>query len=122
MVPHHDIIVNAQILDAERTVWEQHKWYNYPNLPQPVYPMAFCLTDPGYTYLIYLPYGGWVDIKLTSDQFKVIWLDPRNGKIFNGVPSNIFGKGKVRLQPPDVAVEPNDPGDWVLFIENENFD
>jgi hypothetical protein len=119
MLPHHDLIVNAKIMDNDQTRWENRSWHNYPKPPMPPYPMAFCLADPGKTYLVYLPYGGWVELDLTAadnSKFQVTWLDPRTGKEFKGDPDVITGDKPIRFNP--VAKAPaRDPGDWVLFLE-----
>lgn len=119
MLPHHEFIVNAQNIDDDRTVWKQHTWFNYPDPPDAPYFMAFCLADPGNAYLLYLPYGGWVDLNLPKNNitYAVIWLNPRNGEILDGNPTSFQSNDLVRFEPPNIQINENDPGDWVLFIE-----
>ncbi|UCE05364.1 MAG: hypothetical protein JSW07_17375, partial [bacterium] len=119
MLPHHELIVKTQLVDDDQTVWQYNKWYNYPEPPDPPYPMAFCLADVGKAYLIYLPYGGWVDLKLVEYNagYEFIWLDPRSGKRFEADSELITAEDIVHFQPPHIHIEEYDPGDWILFIK-----
>jgi hypothetical protein len=41
---------------------------------------AFCLAEIGRTYVVYLPHGGDISLKLEPGQFAVKWFNPRNGE------------------------------------------
>lgn len=70
---------------------------------------AFGLGEKGKSYVIYLPFGGRVGLKLESvGYFRYRWFDPREGVfrgegMFNGIREHYF-------TPPS-------KGDWTLFIE-----
>lgn len=68
---------------------------------------ATCLADPGKLYVVYLPEGKPVKIKLEPGSYKARWFNPRNGQW---------------IQLPDVTGEqwtspaPPDEGDWALLL------
>jgi hypothetical protein len=39
---------------------------------------GYCLADPGWHYLVYLPEGGTVNVKAERGPFRVFWIDARN--------------------------------------------
>ena len=81
--------------------------------------MAFCLADLGEAYLVYLPYGGWVDLdfEIESDHnFHVLWLDPRSGEEYPLKSRTLSGSDRHRFNPPQTLIPLNDPGDWVLYL------
>ncbi|BFU93476.1 MAG: hypothetical protein NTNFB02_01980 [Nitrospira sp.] len=41
---------------------------------------AFCLAEPGRQYVVYLPHGGDVTVRLDPGQYEVKWFNPRTGE------------------------------------------
>ncbi len=70
---------------------------------------AFCLADPGGDYVLYLPVGGEVAVKLLDGPYDFDWWNPANGKdgIFQDA-GEVRG-GLQRFRAPD-------KGDWALRI------
>jgi len=119
MYPHHEYIKTCEIKDF----FVPHKYKNeridYPNYPPPPYNMAFCLADPGNAYLVYLPYGGWIemDIKpIQSANLRVIWLDPKTGHLYDGRKVTVETGKNIRISPPRSKDQNNIPDDWVLYL------
>ena len=68
---------------------------------------AFCLAEPGKTYVFYLPAGGNVNAKLEPGSYSVKCLNPRDGEISE--PADIEGP---LWQSPQAA----DEEDWVFLL------
>ena len=69
----------------------------------------YCLANPGFEYLVYLPNGGnvWVDLTDASGQLAVEWLNPSNGEKMSG--GEITGGVQQEFTAPF-------SGDAVLYI------
>jgi Protein of unknown function (DUF4038)/Domain of unknown function (DUF5060)/Putative collagen-binding domain of a collagenase len=69
---------------------------------------SFCLAEPGNLYVVYLPQGGNVTVKLAQGRFQVNWYNPRAGKT-------------VPLPPVDgpswTSPEAPERGDWALLLK-----
>lgn len=79
---------------------------------------AFCFSEPGATYLVYLPSGGTARLDLTDHQgdYSVEWYDPRQG----GQPR----QGSVReIRGGDwtpLGTAPADPdNDWAIVVKRK---
>ena len=65
---------------------------------------AFCLAKEGEVYLVYLPKGGEMPLKLPEDDFSLAWFNPRDGKMGE---TQIFDSP---LQAPDSE-------DWLALVQ-----
>ena len=65
---------------------------------------AFCLAKEGEVYLIYLPKGGEMPLKLPEDDFSLAWFNPRDGKMGE---TQVFDSP---LQAPDSE-------DWLALVQ-----
>jgi hypothetical protein len=75
---------------------------------------GYCLANPSISnaeYFIYAPDGGKITINLSSTpgDLKIEWLDPKNGKVYQG--GTVTGGKSVSLRPPFT-------GDSVLYLTN----
>jgi hypothetical protein len=68
---------------------------------------AFCLSEPGATYVFYLPAGGTLTAKLARGRYTVRRFDPRNGGFVEAGSTD----GGV-WQSPELP----DAGDWVFLL------
>ncbi|MGC8842723.1 MAG: putative collagen-binding domain-containing protein [bacterium] len=72
---------------------------------------AFVLGEKGKSYVVYLPYGGRMKLKLESPAlFRYRWFNPREG-VFRG--EGMFKGDRVHYFTP-----PSD-GDWAILIERK---
>lgn len=69
---------------------------------------AFCLAEIGRVYVVYLPHGGDVNLKLGSGRYKAKWFNPRNGQYSSAG----FAEGATWHSPAA-----DDREDWVLILE-----
>ncbi len=71
----------------------------------------YCSADPGKEYVIYLRYGGKVNVNLSSsnaiDIFEVAWFNPRTG--IGQTKETITGGAEKTFSAPDEY-------DWVLHL------
>jgi hypothetical protein len=72
---------------------------------------AFCLADPGKLYVVYLPHGGEVAVKLEPGPYQAQWYNPRTGEYLPE--SKTEGPGWT--SPTAI---PND--DWVLLLKRSS--
>lgn len=72
---------------------------------------AHCLAEPGRQYLVYLPIGGTVNVKLAEGNYRAESFNPRNGqwKAIGAV------SGPAWESPPSA-----DDGDWAIVIRRES--
>ena len=81
-------------------------------------PTAWCLAQPGETYLVYLKNGGstTLDLGAATGGFSVRWFDPRNGgALQNGSVLNISGPG-----PKSIGTPPSEAGqDWAVLVTRQ---
>jgi len=68
---------------------------------------AFCLAEPGRRYIVYLPHGGNVTIRLELGRYEVNWFNPQSGD-YVVIPD---AEGSVWASPPAP-----DQKDWVLTL------
>jgi hypothetical protein len=67
----------------------------------------FCLAEPGKLYIVYLPMGGKVTVKLDPGRYQASWFNARSGK---GTPAPIaVGSAWTSPAAPD-------SGDWALLL------
>ena len=69
---------------------------------------AFCLAEPGRTYVVYLPMGGSVTVDLAAGSYDASWFNPRRGEWKN------ISKAEGRKWTSPSA--PGD-GDWALLLK-----
>jgi hypothetical protein len=69
---------------------------------------AFCLAEAGRRYIVYLPHGGDVTIRLEMGRYDVKWFNPRSGE-YVAMPD---AEGPVWTFP-----SAPDQEDWVLILE-----
>jgi hypothetical protein len=68
---------------------------------------AFCLADPGRTYVIYLPDGGYVQAKLLPGRYIARWFNPRNGT---------YSAAAIAKGPIWTSSKAPDSLDWVIKL------
>jgi hypothetical protein len=68
---------------------------------------AFCLADPGNAYVIYLPMGGKVTVKLLPGHYRTMWFNARNGQ--SSAAADADG-------PEWTSPAASDNGDWALLL------
>jgi hypothetical protein len=83
------------------------EWWKAEPHDELVNNSAFCLTETGKVYVIYVPHGGEVSVKLGPGRYEVKWFNPRNGE-YSTAPS---AEGSTWTSP----VAP-DGEDWVLLL------
>jgi len=70
----------------------------------------YCLADPGKTYVVYLPHGGSVTVKLDPGRYKAFWFSAMTGE-------------KIDLPdaegPEWTSPEPPDKNDWAVLLEKQ---
>lgn len=70
---------------------------------------GFCLAEPGEQYLVYLPEGGSVDVRLEGNRkYEVTWINARDTKDRRKAGTITRGQG---------LTAPAETGDWVLYIK-----
>jgi hypothetical protein len=74
---------------------------------------AFCLAETGKVYVIYLPHGGEVNVKLDPGRYVVKWFNPRNGDYSMAATA----EGTAWKSP----AAPDDD-DWVLLFTRTEID
>ena len=73
-------------------------------------PGDFCLADSGRTYVVYLPRGGTVAVKLEPGNYRTSWFNPRSGETIE-LPA-ASGPNWTSAAAPD-------GGDWVLLLRQD---
>ncbi len=68
---------------------------------------AFCLAETGRVYVVYLPYGGDVSLRLDSGRYQVKWFNPRTGEYLTASTA----EGATWTSP---AASDNE--DWILLF------
>jgi hypothetical protein len=69
---------------------------------------AFCLAEPGRTYVAYLPHGGRVTMALAPGEYKTRWFNPRIGA---------YSDAPAAEGPRWTSPEAADQQDWVLLLQ-----
>lgn len=97
---HHDIV---------RRVWDFMETIPYYKMRprQDLVDRGYCLADPGARYVVYLPEGGAVNVKIERGPFRVTWVNGRD-------PAERRGGGETA---DGRALVPPAAGDWVLDLE-----
>jgi len=86
-------------------------WWNCEPLSKAVQGPASCLGKSGELYILYFPQGGRADVKLTDDQYRGRWYNPRTGN-WEGT---CQGSGPGWTTPPTP-----DDDDWVLWLQKDD--
>ncbi len=68
---------------------------------------GYCLADPGRLYVVYLPDGGDVTLKLNPGRYEAKWFNPRTGA---------YSSPWVAQAPEWTSPKSADHGDWVLLL------
>jgi hypothetical protein len=86
------------------------EWWRMSPDDSLVTPGDFCLADSGRRYVVYLPRGGTVAVKLEPGNYQASWFNPRSGD-------------KIELPaasgPNWTSPAPHDGGDWVLLLRQD---
>jgi Protein of unknown function (DUF4038)/Putative collagen-binding domain of a collagenase len=69
---------------------------------------AFCLAEIGTVYVVYLPHGGDVNVKVDFGRYEAKWFNPRTGEYSSAGSA----EGRPWQSPPAPDNE-----DWVLMLE-----
>ena len=72
---------------------------------------AFCLAEPGKTYVAYLPHGGSVTLMLEPGRYRARWFNPRSGQ---------YAAAPEAAGPRWTSPEAADTQDWALLLEHES--
>lgn len=70
---------------------------------------AFCLAELGLLYVIYLPYGGDVTVRLDPGQYEVKWFNPRSGE---------YSESQVVSGPVWTSASAVEGADWVILLKH----
>ena len=70
-----------------------------------------CLAEPGQQYLVYLPKGGKVGVKLGDGTYQARWFNPRSGQ-WTSIGSAMGPRWTSPKSPDD--------GDWAIVLRREN--
>ena len=87
--------------------FEKFQWWLTQPSDELVDNGAFCLSDPGNLYVIYLPNGGSVDVELELGRYNAQWFNPRSGEY-----SSIPPAEGPRWRSPSAP----DTKDWALLL------
>lgn len=68
---------------------------------------AFCLAEAGRVYVVYLPHGGEVSVKLDSGGYQVRWFNPRTGE---------YSAAQTAEDASWTSPAAPDKEDWVLLL------
>ena len=69
-----------------------------------------CLAFPGRQYIVYLPHGDTVNVRLEKKNYSTVWYNPRTGEW--GTPFRVEGSERQEFKTPD-------SGDWALLIRTK---
>jgi hypothetical protein len=86
------------------------EWWKMEPHDELVTNNAFCLSELGEQYVVYISHGGNVTVRLEPGQYKVKWFNPRNGQEM--FVSTVKGMDKTTFDVPDKE-------DWILFIQRK---
>ena len=89
--------------------FQQVRWWTLDPHDDLVDGGAFCLAEPGKQYLVYLPAGKPVTVRLSGGPLRARWLNPRTGTWKEAGTA----EGERWTSPA-----PEDKEDWVLLLRN----
>ena len=100
--------------------FRQAEWWKMRPRPDLVndYPQPFCLARPGEEYIVYLRYGGMINLEIGDDgkekSFSYYWYNPANGE--TAATRRIKGDKSLKFTAP--GMYPGSPhySDWVLHV------
>lgn len=95
---------------------EWWKMTPHPELVQD-YPQPFCLAVPGEEYVIYLRYGGMINLKIdqkNEQKYSYYWYNPATGESTN--PESVTGNKYLQLVSPGMYPGSLNYSDWVLHV------
>lgn len=96
------------------------KWWEMKPRPELVsdYPQPFCLANPGKEYIVYLRYGGMINLDMgesASDKFfTYYWYNPATGE--SSKTEQIQGNKTLQFVSPGMYPGKLNYSDWVLHI------
>lgn len=125
--PHSDL--TCQDYRSRDLFWDQGKhlldFFEGNNIPftetenhdELVGEGDYCLATPGEFYIVFLRMGnGTIKLDQDTENYKILWFDPRNGGDMQGGSRKKIRGGKVQ----DLGVAPSAPGkDWVVLLIKE---
>jgi hypothetical protein len=94
--------------DIPKRIWDYMETIPFYRMnPHPeLVDNGICLAEPGNRYLVYLPSGGTVQVKLDNREYKVEWINARDPKEIRS--NGIARKGSPLTSP--------DNKDWLLLL------
>lgn len=99
----------------------QHiNWWKMHPRPDLVhdYPQPFCLANPGEEYIVYMRYGGMINLELPQSaagkDFAYYWFNPENGQ--SSETHQIEGKETLQFIAPEMYPGKLNYSDWVLHV------
>ena len=98
------------------------KWWELTPRPDLVndYPQPFCLAKPGEEYVVYLRYGGMINLVMgetaIGKNFTYYWYNPSTGE--TGGRRQITGKESLQFISPGMYPGSLEYSDWVLHVFN----
>ena len=95
--------------DTVRRVWDFMESVPYYRMRprQDLVDKGYCLAEPGQRYLVYLPEGGPVNVKVEGGAYRMVWINGRSPAERRAAGESRDGRG---LTAPDTH-------DWVLSLE-----
>ena len=99
--------------------FQKIEWWKMAPHPELVedYPQPFCLAVPGKEYVIYLRYGGMLNLKIKGNQeeiFSFYWYNPATGESTNH--ESVKGKNYLQFVSPGMYPGALKYSDWVLHV------
>ena len=104
------------------TFFKKIRWWEMAPRPDLVrdYPQPFCLAKPGEEYVVYLRYGGMVNLDMgksaNGKNFSYYWYNPSTGE--SGGKRVITGRETLQFISPGMYPGSLEYSDWVLHVFN----
>lgn len=104
------------------TFFKNIKWWEMTPRPDLVndYPQPFCLAKPGEEFVVYLRYGGMINLVVgetaMGKNFTYYWYNPATGE--TGGRREITGKESLQFISPGMYPGSLEYSDWVLHVFN----
>lgn len=105
------------------TFFKNIKWWEMTPRPDLVndYPQPFCLAIPGTEYIVYLRYGGMINLNIgkngTDKEFSYYWYNPATGVTTDK--KQIKGNKTLQFTAPGMYPGSLNYSDWVLRVYEE---
>jgi hypothetical protein len=87
------------------------EWWKLEPHDELVTSGAYCLAEPGRTYVVYLPHGGKATVQLEPGSYRASWFNPRSGE----------SKPLPAAQGPAwTSPKSSDSDDWALLLQKDS--